>query len=186
MAAAIGLASLPAARVGVSSSSSHPAATPETAILPLSDGVTIDYLATTGFLPFRPRPEMATLERYTYQAGVDLDRPYVGPVLVYVERGALTLDAVGPAVSIMEPQEVVKEPLTGSTISSRQSGKVLASGSPASIHVGGSAYAEDGDLGPTRNASIEPLVLLVVTFVVGPGSEDLTEIPAEPAPKQPG
>ena len=106
--------------------------------------------------------------------------PYAGPVLVYVEAGTLGLDDVGEHVSILYPREerVVGTPEGGREIVVRQVSEAPAAGGSAEIEGGGSAYAVDGDLGPTRNAGDESLILLVVGFVTQPETAEMIDVPA--------
>lgn len=137
----------------------------------LQEGIVVEHLAGTAGWPFGPPQTSANLARYTYAPGARLELPDPGPVLAYVEAGALSLEAVGPSVSIRQPGEetVLATPGGGQFVSSRQEGAAPAAGERAEVRAGGSAYAPNGTLGPTRKAGDSPLVLLVVAFVPQPG-----------------
>jgi hypothetical protein len=146
------------------------------------EGIRIEALASAPELPFGPGDTTAVLFRYSYAPGASLEVPYVGPVLVYVESGTLTLDAVGEDVELLYAENVVENPLSGEPISRSQVGEVNPVGGRATLEAGGSAYASAGDLGLTRNAATGELVLLVVQFVSEPEPTDVTRIPVEPPP----
>lgn len=136
----------------------------------LPEGIGIERLADTASLPFASGDTSAGLARYTYGPGARLEISYPGPILAYVETGTLALDAVGLAVSVRQPQQVTVEatPGGGQSVSIRQEAGAPVAGASAEVATGGSIYAPDGALGPTRNPGDEPLVLLVVSFVTQP------------------
>jgi hypothetical protein len=154
------------------------------AVTAIPEGIRIETLAAALDLPFRPRETVAVLQRYTYAPGAQLDLPYVGPVLMYVESGTLSLDGVGNQVDIVYPPDVVEQPLTGETIAESQVGEAPLVGEQAEVGMGGSVYAATGEIGPTRNGGDEPLVLLVVVFVSEP-RPDVTKVAEEGAPQAP-
>ena len=154
------------------------------ALTEIPEGIRIENLAAAPDLPFPLREIGASLDRYTYAPGAQLEVPYVGPVLIYVESGTLSLDGVGNQVDIVYPPDVVEQPLTGEPIAESQVGEAPLVGERAEVGMGGSVYAATGDVGPTRNGGDEPLVLLVVLFVSEPRL-DVTREVVESAPLAP-
>lgn len=160
---------------GIGRWAAAPDATPESfGDLPV--GITLEHLAATPSLPFAPAGTSAAATRYRYEPGAEMDLRFPGPVLVAVETGTLALEAVGPAVSIRHAAEttVVGTASAGRDVRVRAEGKAPAAGAPAVVAEGGSAYAADGDLGASRNAGSEPLVVLVVAFVTQPEAVEAT------------
>ncbi len=129
-------------------------------------GVTVEELTNSPPLPFRPRDTTAMLARYTFEPDGLVNYPYPGPILVYVESGTLTLEGVGPSVSILHPPREIVRATTdaGPEVAVEQIGESPAEGDAAEIAAGGSAYSADGALGTMRNVTDAPLVLLVVAF----------------------
>ena len=154
------------------------------AVTAIPEGIRIETLAAALDLPLRPRETVAVLKRYAYAPGAQLDLPYVGPVLIYVESGTLSLDGVGNQVDIVYPPDVVEQPLTGEPIAQSQVGEAPLVGEHAEVAMGGSVYAATGEVGPTRNGDDEPLVLLVVLFV-SESRPDVTKEVVEGAPQAP-
>lgn len=146
------------------------------------EGIQTELLAAAPELPFGPGESAAFLLRYRYAPGAQLEVPYVGSVLIAVESGTLSLDGVGNEVSVLYPADVTEQPLTGMRISKRQVGEALPVGSSAEIGTGGTVYALTGEVGSTRNAGEEPLVLLVVLFVSEIRSGDVTSVVVEGTP----
>lgn len=146
----------------------------------LPAGITLEHLATTPSLPFAPAGTSAAVTRYRYEPGAGIELRFPGPVLVSVETGTLALEAVGAAVSIRYAPEATMVGTTsaGRDVRVRGAAEAPAAGAPAEVAAGGSVYAPDGDLGPSRNAASEPLVLLVVTFVTQPDGSEATAVAA--------
>lgn len=152
-------------------------------ITDLPEGIQIEALAAAPDLPFRPSETSAFLMRYTYAPGAQLEVPYTGPVLAYVESGTLSLERIGSRVSILYPADIIDGQQERGRIAKRQVGEAAPVGGKAEVGSGGSVYAETGELGPTRNASSDPLILLIVQFVSESPSEGVTEVPVEGTPK---
>lgn len=136
----------------------------------LPAGITLEHVATTPSLPFASAGTSAAVTRYRDEPGAGIELRFAGPVLVSVETGTLVLEAVGPAVSIRHAAESTEVGTTsaGRDVRGRGAAEAPAAGAPAEVAAGGSAYAADGDLGASRNAGSEPLVVLVVAFVTQP------------------
>ena len=138
--------------------------------------IAVEYLAATPPLPLGSPDTTMELVRYTYERGARLELRHAGPALFYVEAGALSLDAAGGRVSILSARQLAPGP--GRALEVRQAGTVLPAGGRAVLKAGASAYAEDGDLGLTRNADIRPLVVLAVLMIQQPKGTEAREATA--------
>jgi hypothetical protein len=162
-------------------------------------GVAIELLGLLPDLPRQPQPTTGGLARYTVAAGAAFDLAYPGAVLVAVEAGTLTLDAVGPAVSLVSPPVPVGRNARGKTVRAgegaitrqidgravRQEITSPAAGSPATVAAAGWASAPDGQFGPARNTGAVPLRFLVVSVVSDPppsAEAESTRIAVPPPP----
>ena len=130
-------------------------------------------------LPALPDDATARLLRYTLAPGDPLGLPARGPALVYVERGTLGV-AEGMGLSYVSSGP---EGGDGTTVPSDRETLV---GAETGV------YAEDGNLGPLRNAGDDDLVLLVLLFVppldpdeYASESEEITAVAAGDAPGRP-
>lgn len=153
------------------------------ALSELPEGIGIEWLAVAPELPFRPKETGAFLQRHTYAPGAQLELPFVGPVLMYIESGTLTLDRVGNEVAVVYPAKIVEQPLTGNQLAKLQESEALPVGSHAEVGAGGSVYAMTGEVGPTRNAGDDALVLTVVLFVSEARPDDVTSVPVANPPQ---
>lgn len=138
------------------------------------EGVTFESLASTPPLPLGPPPTSAEMQRITFEPGATLALPYHGPVLYYVERGTLGLDLDGRQLTFTGVGQ--GEPFG------------VQEGREIQLSVGQAVYAEDGDLGPVRNAGSEPLVILALVMVpepAGVGESETVEEVAIPVPATP-
>ncbi|HEU0114372.1 MAG TPA: hypothetical protein VFQ80_06840, partial [Thermomicrobiales bacterium] len=139
--------------------------TPYATISPGSDGgPPWTDLTETGPLPAIPAGASAGLRRITLAPGEALDIGYVGPTLYYVEQGTLGVDPEHHRLAFVGSDS------TGGkhSIDIGRHGEV-----PAGIGV----YTADGNLGPTRNAGDEDLVILALLIV--PPSDAIERVSGE-------
>ncbi len=170
--AQIGTLALLAALAAAAAAHESPTGTPAPLQEPAAfEGITFESLASTTPLPFGPPPTSAEMQRITFEPGVTLALRYQGPVLYYVERGTLGLDLDGRQLVFTGVGQ--GEPFG------------VQEGQEIQLSVGQAVYAEDGDLGPVRNARSEPLVILALVIVpepAGVGESETAEDVAIPGP----
>ena len=148
-------------------------------------GVTAETLADQPPRPLAPPVATTRLIRYTYQPGGRLAYPFPGPVTFYVDSGVLGLEAAGPAVTVTVVEDLGATPGAEQALTSLGPG-MGAAGGRFTLHAGDYVYAADGDLGPTRNAGDQPLVVLALVVLPASLGElesiEETAVPATPAP----
>ena len=138
--------------------------------------VTIEHITGTPPFPGQKMWVHVGLQRITFEPGGLLHLPYVGPTLFHVESGLLEYQPAGRRLSFIA---------TGNEAGTR--GLRLGKGEAVQLRPGVALYAEDGDLGPIRNAGPEPLVVLALIVVSEPAhqiaeSVETAPIPAAPTP----
>ena len=143
------------------------------------EGVEVDGITEMPSLPALPAGASVGLQRLTFEAGGHLEVPYQGPTLFYVERGTLGL---GPEARHLA--YIVSGDADGGRSAPR-----IGRNDETRVTRGVAVYAEDGDLGPVRNAGDDPLVVLALLVVPAPGpgeyetaSEEMTAVAAENPP----
>lgn len=124
-----------------------------------SDGVVVEDLARTLPLPFASEPTTASLERIVLAAGASIDTDFAGPVLFYIEEGALYIDVERHQVAIVQ---------TGDQKEVRGEQEIRQGNIPAGLGV----YSADGNPGPLRNTGDGDLEMLAVLFVPQPNDTD--------------
>ena len=144
-----------------------------------SPGVAVEDLADVTELPGRLPLGQVALTRATLRPGAAFAYPFPYPVLVAVEAGTLTVDAIGRGVTVTSPPETIeggqrRQPVQaeGEGITIREAGGVttrqrfseLSPGGTASVRAGGSVFGEANGIGALRNDGDEPLVLLLVAL----------------------
>ena len=146
-----------------------------------ADGYVLEGVEVEGFPDLGPLPRLEAgatvgVQRLTFEIGGHLDLPYQGPTLFYVERGTLGLPADG--------RRRLAFPAGGDASRGRPLPPTAVDGE-IRLTTGQGVSAEDGDLGPVRNAGDGPLVVLALLVVPAPGpgeyeseSAETTAVPA--------
>jgi hypothetical protein len=124
-----------------------------------TDGVVVEDLAKTLPLPFASEPTTASLERIVIAPGASIDTDFVGPVLFYIEEGALNIDVERHQVAIVQ---------AGDQKAVRGEQKIKRGNIPAGFGI----YSADGNPGPLRNNGDGDLEMLAVLFVPQPNYAD--------------
>jgi hypothetical protein len=117
--------------------------------------VTVERLAATPPLPFAVEPTTASLERIVIAPGASSETTFNGPVLLYIEEGALKVDWDRHKLGIVQ---------TGDQIAIRGEQRIRKGTIPSGYGV----YSADGQPGPLVNAGDTNLKMLAVLFVPQP------------------
>jgi len=170
--------------------SAAPAATPVAGAAPAADdpfpGIAVEDLANVTAIPCRMPLGQVALTRVTMRPGAVFADPFPYPVLVAVEAGTLTVDAISPGVTVTSPPETIAAnsrrqtvQAEGEGVITREDGGVtvqhrfseIAPGGTASVLAGGSVFGEANGIGALRNDGDQPLVLLLVALAPAGGSD---------------
>ncbi|HEU0113511.1 MAG TPA: hypothetical protein VFQ80_02505, partial [Thermomicrobiales bacterium] len=108
---------------------------------------------------------VVSVARWRMAPQARFDSVFGGPVLVIVESGALTVEAAGSRVSAFSPTADARQANEGMT---------PIAGERLVLPTSGSAFAEDGNIGPIRNEASEVLSLLIVAVGSEPTAADMT------------
>lgn len=149
----------------------------------LPPGVEIEHIADTPDIAMRgARRFSVSVARWRLSPQARIDPPSDGPTMLLVESGEMTLEAVGARVSANYPKE---ESISGNDeIRVRGVAVAPAAGVRLLLPKTGSAFTDDGAIGPIRNGAGEDLSLLVVSIVPEAPSAEMTVVPV-PTPPEP-
>jgi hypothetical protein len=117
-------------------------------------------------------PTRLTLVRYTYAPGESAELSTNGAVIYYIDQGELSITSqVDDSLILLPAASMVGSPIQYLSV---------AVGQETMVQAGHSVYAEDGQLGLTRSAGNEELVVLaiflaptlgeVTSFIAGTGA----------------